>query len=155
MTHATAKAHVAFQSFSAAELMRKSQHSLFCGLCRVMSAHVGMRGSHVRPRNTHTCSTYTQVCEKGVVFTNSLFHCMLCMQVRQELARARAELEAMGVATSEGKLCATPFGIDVVGITEAIALTGALVGGTWTRATPAQLSAQAQKAWTVWPAAMG
>ena len=28
-----------------------------------------------------------------------------------------------------GKLCATPFGIDVVGITEVIAITGALVGG--------------------------
>lgn len=51
-------------------------------------------------------------------------------QVRQELARARAELEAQGAETGAGKLCATPFGIDVVGITEAIALTGALVGGT-------------------------
>ena len=29
-----------------------------------------------------------------------------------------------------GKLCATPFGVDVVGITEVIAITGALVGGT-------------------------
>ena len=29
----------------------------------------------------------------------------------------------------EGKFCATPFGIDVVGITEAILLIGALVGG--------------------------
>ena len=29
----------------------------------------------------------------------------------------------------EGKFCATPFGIDVVGITEAILLVGALVGG--------------------------
>lgn len=27
------------------------------------------------------------------------------------------------------QLCATPFGVDVVGITEFIALTGALVGG--------------------------
>lgn len=50
-------------------------------------------------------------------------------QVRQELARARAELEAQGAETGAGKLCATPFGIDVVGITEAVALTGALVGG--------------------------
>lgn len=49
--------------------------------------------------------------------------------IRQELARARAELEAQGAETGAGKLCATPFGIDVVGITEAIALTGALVGG--------------------------
>lgn len=52
-------------------------------------------------------------------------------QVRQELARARAELEAQGAETGAGKLCATPFGIDVVGITEAVALTGALVGGAF------------------------
>ncbi len=32
-----------------------------------------------------------------------------------------------------GKLCATPFGIDVVGITELIALVGALVGGVAAR----------------------
>ncbi len=29
----------------------------------------------------------------------------------------------------EGKLCATPFGVDVVGISESVALLGALVGG--------------------------
>lgn len=29
----------------------------------------------------------------------------------------------------DGRLCATPFGVDVVGITEFIALLGALVGG--------------------------
>lgn len=29
----------------------------------------------------------------------------------------------------DDQLCATPFGVDVVGITEFIALTGALVGG--------------------------
>ncbi len=32
-----------------------------------------------------------------------------------------------------GKLCATPFGIDVVGITELVALIGALVGGITAR----------------------
>lgn len=31
---------------------------------------------------------------------------------------------------SDDQLCATPFGVDVVGITEFVALTGALVGGT-------------------------
>ena len=50
-------------------------------------------------------------------------------EARQELDRARAELEAEGRETQYGKLCATPFGVDVVGITELIALTGALVGG--------------------------
>lgn len=33
----------------------------------------------------------------------------------------------------DGKLCATPFGVDVVGITELIALIGALVGGVTAR----------------------
>jgi hypothetical protein len=51
-------------------------------------------------------------------------------EARQELDRARLELEEEGRATMSGKLCATPFGVDVVGITEFIALTGALVGGT-------------------------
>lgn len=32
-----------------------------------------------------------------------------------------------------GKLCATPFGVDVVGITELTALIGALVGGVTAR----------------------
>ena len=50
-------------------------------------------------------------------------------EARQELDRARVELEAEGRTTQAGKLCATPFGVDVVGITEFIALTGALVGG--------------------------
>lgn len=51
-------------------------------------------------------------------------------EARQELNRARMELEEKGRTTQAGKLCATPFGVDVVGITEFIALTGALVGGT-------------------------
>jgi len=51
-------------------------------------------------------------------------------EARQELDRARLELEEEGRASMSGKLCATPFGVDVVGITEFIALTGALVGGT-------------------------
>lgn len=37
--------------------------------------------------------------------------------------------QAEGRLTQSGKLCATPFGVDVVGITELVALTGALVGG--------------------------
>lgn len=41
------------------------------------------------------------------------------------------DLQAEGRLTQFGKLCATPFGVDVVGITELVALTGALVGGTF------------------------
>lgn len=50
-------------------------------------------------------------------------------EVVAELNRARSELETEGRLTQLGKLCATPFGIDVVGITEFVALIGALVGG--------------------------
>ena len=50
-------------------------------------------------------------------------------QVVAELNRARTELETEGRATQLGKLCATPFGVDIVGITEFVALIGALVGG--------------------------
>ncbi len=35
--------------------------------------------------------------------------------------------------TQVGKLCATPFGVDIVGITEFVALVGALVGGVTAR----------------------
>ena len=38
-------------------------------------------------------------------------------------------VQEQGKLTQSGKLCATPFGVDVVGITELVALTGALVGG--------------------------
>lgn len=51
------------------------------------------------------------------------------VQVVAELNRARTELETEGRATQLGKLCATPFGVDIVGITEFVALIGALVGG--------------------------
>lgn len=54
-------------------------------------------------------------------------------EIREELQRARHELEAEGRLTQSGKLCATPFGVDVVGITELVALTGALVGGVTAR----------------------
>eukprot|EP00890_Picochlorum_soloecismus_P004941 jgi/Picsp_1/5448/NSC_02807-R1_flu chloroplast alternative spliced version s-flp len=50
-------------------------------------------------------------------------------KVREELLEARSQLEEETKRSSDGKLCATPFGVDVVGITEFIALTGALVGG--------------------------
>lgn len=50
-------------------------------------------------------------------------------EAQQELQRARQELEEQGRESQTGKLCATPFGVDVVGITEFVALTGALVGG--------------------------
>lgn len=52
-------------------------------------------------------------------------------EVREELSQARAEFEEETKASklASNQLCATPFGIDVVGITEFVALTGALVGG--------------------------
>lgn len=50
-------------------------------------------------------------------------------KVREEINEVRSEFEEEAKRTYDGKLCATPFGVDVVGITEAIALTGALVGG--------------------------
>lgn len=62
-------------------------------------------------------------------------------EARQELDRARVELEAEGRTTQVGKLCATPFGVDVVGIAEFIALTGALVGGRISFFTSSQHSA--------------
>ena len=50
-------------------------------------------------------------------------------RIREELEEAREELEEEAKRSYDGKLCATPFGVDVVGITEFVALTGALVGG--------------------------
>lgn len=60
-------------------------------------------------------------------------------KAREEIAEFRREFEAEAEASSVGKLCATPFGVDVVGITEAIALTGALVGGYSAKQRKAEL----------------
>ena len=54
-------------------------------------------------------------------------------KVREELAFLTEEFEEETERSKENKFCATPFGIDVVGITEFIALTGALVGGVSAR----------------------
>ena len=55
-------------------------------------------------------------------------------KVKEEIEEAREEFEEAAKASFDGStLCATPFGVDVVGITEAIALTGALVGGVSAR----------------------
>ncbi|GBF89630.1 D-lactate dehydrogenase [Raphidocelis subcapitata] len=67
------------------------------------------------------------------------------LQLRQELeGDVRRELEAdwaaqKADAETSGKLCVTPFGIDVVGITEFVALVGALVGGVTARQRKAEL----------------
>lgn len=51
-------------------------------------------------------------------------------KVREEIDEVRNEFEQEAKRSYDGtQLCVTPFGVDVVGITEAIALTGALVGG--------------------------
>lgn len=52
-------------------------------------------------------------------------------EIENAIERARAEGEAEAKKSFErtNSLCATPYGIDIVGITEGIALVGALVGG--------------------------
>ena len=61
-------------------------------------------------------------------------------EVAAELDRARLDLETESRAPGASvKLCATPFGIDVVGITELLALVGALVGGISARARKAEV----------------
>lgn len=54
-------------------------------------------------------------------------------EARQQIEEERLKLEEEGRQSQMGKLCATPFGIDIVGITEFIALVGALVGGITAR----------------------
>ena len=50
--------------------------------------------------------------------------------MQKEITKQRQMFEREAREGQLDKLCATPFGVDVVGITEFIALTGALVGGT-------------------------
>lgn len=54
-------------------------------------------------------------------------------QVRQLLLEEKEKFETESRQTMAGKLCATPFGVDIVGITEFVALVGALVGGVTAR----------------------
>ncbi|KIZ06832.1 hypothetical protein MNEG_1119 [Monoraphidium neglectum] len=54
-------------------------------------------------------------------------------QVRKEIELERAAAEKDAQSSAVGKLCATPYGVDIVGITEFIALVGALVGGITAR----------------------
>lgn len=49
--------------------------------------------------------------------------------MQKEISKQRQMFEREAKEGQLDKLCATPFGVDVVGITEFIALTGALVGG--------------------------
>lgn len=60
-------------------------------------------------------------------------------EARMQIEAERAMLEEEGRQSAIGKLCATPFGIDIVGITEFIALVGALVGGITARQRKAEL----------------
>lgn len=48
---------------------------------------------------------------------------------REEFNLVKKEIEEESRRSPADQFCATPFGIDVVGITEFVALTGALVGG--------------------------
>jgi len=52
---------------------------------------------------------------------------------REEFNLVKREIEEESRRSSADQFCATPFGIDVVGITELVALTGALVGGVSAR----------------------
>ncbi|GAB5365590.1 hypothetical protein AAMO2058_001071200 [Amorphochlora amoebiformis] len=54
-------------------------------------------------------------------------------EAKQTLGALQKDYESGAKLTQEGKLCATPFGVDVVGITELVALTGALVSGITSR----------------------
>jgi hypothetical protein len=54
-------------------------------------------------------------------------------EARREVELLREEFVEETRNTANGQLCATPFGVDVVGITELIALIGALVGGVSAR----------------------
>lgn len=60
-------------------------------------------------------------------------------EVRREIAKERAAAEESARQSQMGKLCATPYGIDIVGITEFVALVGALVGGITARQRKAEL----------------
>jgi hypothetical protein len=60
-------------------------------------------------------------------------------EARQEIERERQLAESEAQRSQIGKLCATPFGIDIVGITEFVALVGALVGGITARQRKAEL----------------
>lgn len=70
------------------------------------------------------------------------------MELREEKeAEARARLDEVEnevrqeikQSKDDGKLCATPFGIDIVGISEALALVGAIVGGVSARQRKAEV----------------
>uniref|UniRef100_A0A7S3Z3S2 Uncharacterized protein n=1 Tax=Lotharella globosa TaxID=91324 RepID=A0A7S3Z3S2_9EUKA len=54
-------------------------------------------------------------------------------EAKTALGNLQAKYEDTSKKTQGTKLCATPFGVDVVGITELVALTGALVGGVASR----------------------
>jgi hypothetical protein len=60
-------------------------------------------------------------------------------EARREIEREREKLESEARQSQVGKLCATPYGIDIVGITEFVALVGALVGGITARQRKAEL----------------
>eukprot|EP00882_Tetradesmus_deserticola_P032036 GHRQ01036247.1.p1 GENE.GHRQ01036247.1~~GHRQ01036247.1.p1 ORF type:complete len:299 (+),score=90.57 GHRQ01036247.1:201-1097(+) len=60
-------------------------------------------------------------------------------EARKEIQAEREKLEEEARRSQIGKLCATPYGIDIVGITEFIALVGALVGGITARQRKAEL----------------
>ncbi|KAK3240690.1 hypothetical protein CYMTET_49485 [Cymbomonas tetramitiformis] len=70
-------------------------------------------------------------------------------EARIELDRRREEDEARAKESQGDLLCATPYGVDVVGITQTIGLTGALVAGLSARNRKAEVEALNAKLRTV------
>lgn len=95
--------------------------------CDILAASLLVQPSGPGLSSTATEQSATIVQASFPIFP--AFHCVcsLCFQAaraayEEEVRRERATQPAE-------QLCATPFGVDVVGITEFVALTGALVGG--------------------------
>jgi len=63
--------------------------------------------------------------------------------------RLKGEAEARAAQTQTSLLCATPFGVDVVGIVQTLALIGAVVGGVSARNRKMEMDALNEKLRTV------
>jgi len=108
------------------------RRGLLAGLAVALTAGLSAREARADPRSAPFLK---QAGGKGFLADEEA----ALFQLRQEKeGAARAllvkeeeliEEEVKSQETREGRFCATPFGVDVVGITEAVLLVGALVGG--------------------------
>ena len=106
-------------------------------------------------RGWHACNprSAVQVCRPSAAASSALQDSGLHVHIGSMLAAARPAMQGLlelisasgaqeqGRLSQNGKLCATPFGVDVVGITELLGLTGALVGGAHSASAPAAVTA--------------